>query len=207
MTLSIAGGRESNNSFLLNGIETRKARFGSVGIRPSIEAIQEFKIQRSTFGAEFGRSSAVVNTTLRGGTNELHGSVFDFWQNRELNATDFFLNRTARVKPPLNFHNFGTAVGGPVWLPKVYNGKNRTFWFFNYEGQRQRSSSAATALYPSRAQLAGNLADDSAGTGILPLGSPGCTGTPAPRRCANVTDPFASGAVSRWAASHAPSPT
>src|SRR6187402_887623 len=75
-TLSIAGGRESNNSFLLNGIETRNARFGSVGIRPSIEAIQEFKIQRSTFGAEFGRSSAVVNTTLRSGTNGLHGSVF-----------------------------------------------------------------------------------------------------------------------------------
>ena len=65
MTLSIAGGRESNNSFLLNGIETRNARFGSAGIRPTIEAIQEFKIQRSTFGAEFGRSAAVVNTTLQ----------------------------------------------------------------------------------------------------------------------------------------------
>src|SRR2546422_616598 len=86
MTLSIAGGRESNNSFLLNGIETRNARFGSVGIRPSIEAIEEFKIQRSTFGAEFGRSSAVVNTTMRSGTNGLHGSVFDFFQNRELNG-------------------------------------------------------------------------------------------------------------------------
>ena len=195
MTLSIAGGRESNNSFLLNGIETRNARFGSVGIRPSIEAIQEFKIQRSTFGAEFGRSSAVVNTTLRNGTNELHGSVFDFWQNRELNATDFFLNRTGRVKPPLNLHNFGTAVGGPVWIPKLYNGRNRTFWFFNYEGQRQRSSAAATGLYPSRAQLAGNLADDSTGTGIFPLGSPGCSGTPVPRKCANVADPFASGGL------------
>ncbi len=195
MTLSIAGGRESNNSFLLNGIETRNARFGSVGIRPSIEAIQEFKIQRSTFGAEFGRSSAVINTTLRGGTNQLHGSVFDFWQNRELNATDFFLNRTGRAKPPLNLHNFGTAIGGPVIIPKLYNGKNRTFWFFNYEGQRQRASSAATALYPSRAQLAGNLADDSTGTGILPLGSSICNTTPLPRRCANVLDPFGGGAA------------
>lgn len=192
MTLSIAGGRESNNSFLLNGIETRNARFGSVGIRPSIEAIQEFKIQRSTFGAEFGRSSAVVNTTLRGGTNDLHGSVFDFWQNRELNGTDFFLNRTGRSAPPLNFHNFGTAVGGPVMIPKVYNGKNRTFWFFNYEGQRQRSSSAATGLYPSRAQLQGNLADDSTGTGIFPTGSPVCAAAPTSRKCANVFDPLAS---------------
>ncbi len=192
MTLSIAGGRESNNSFLLNGIETRNARFGSVGIRPSIEAIQEFKIQRSTFGAEFGRSSAVVNTTLRGGTNELHGSVFDFWQNRELNGTDFFLNRTARANPPLNFHDFGTAIGGPVWIPKVYNGKNRTFWFFNYEGVRQRSSSAATGIYPSRAQLQGNLSDDSTGTGIFPRGSAVCAANPASRKCADVIDPLAS---------------
>ena len=188
MTLSIAGGRESNNSFLLNGIETRNARFGSVGIRPSIEAIQEFKIQRSTFGAEFGRSSAIVNTTLRSGTNGLHGSIFDFWQNRELNATDFFLNRTSRSNPPLNQHNFGTAVGGPVMIPKVYDGKNRTFWFFNYEGVRQRSSSAATALYPSLAQLGGNLADDSTGTGILPRSSALCTANPAARRCVDVID-------------------
>ena len=190
MTLSIAGGRESNNSFLLNGIETRNARFGSVGIRPSIEAIEEFKIQRSTFGAEFGRSSAIVNTTLRRGTNGLHGSVFDFWQNRELNGTDFFLNRTSRPSPPLNQHNFGTAVGGPVRIPKLYDGRNRTFWFFNYEGFRQRSSSAATGLYPSRAQLQGNLADDTTGTGIFPRSSAFCQGNPGARRCVDVIDPF-----------------
>jgi len=189
MSLSIAGGRESNNSFLLNGIETRNARFGSVGIRPSIEAIQEFKIQRSTFGAEFGRSSAIINTTLRSGTNEIHGSVFDFWQNRELNGTDFFLNRTGRAKPPLNFHNFGTAVGGPVTIPKLYRGQDRTFWFFNYEGVRQRSSAAATGLYPSRAQLGGNLADDSTGTGIFPRSSGFCQANPASRKCADVIDP------------------
>jgi hypothetical protein len=189
MTLSIAGGRESNNSFLLNGIETRNARFGSVGIRPSIEAIQEFKIQRSTFGAEFGRSAAVINTTMRSGTNDLHGSVFDFFQNRVMNANDFFLNRSGRVKPPLNQHNFGTAIGGPVLIPKLYNGQNRTFWFFNYEGFRQRVSSAATAIYPSLAQLAGNLADDSTGTGLLPKSSALCQANPASRKCVDVIDP------------------
>ena len=77
-TLSIAGGRESNNSFLVNGIETRNARFGNAGIRPSIDAIQEVKIQRSTFGAEFGRSAAIINTTIKSGTNQWHGSVFEF---------------------------------------------------------------------------------------------------------------------------------
>lgn len=188
-TLSIAGGRESNNSFLLNGIETRNARFGSVGVRPSIEAIEEFKIQRSTFGAEFGRSAAVINTTMRAGTNDLHGSIFDFFQNRELNGTDFFLNRTGRAKPPLNQHNYGTAIGGPVVIPKIYNGASKTFWFFNYEGFRQRVSSAATGLYPSRAQLTGNLADDSAGTGILPRSSALCQSNPTARKCVDIIDP------------------
>lgn len=190
MTLSIAGGRESNNSFLLNGIETRNARFGSVGVRPSIEAIQEFKVQRSTFGAEFGRSAAIINTTMRAGTNELHGSVFEFWQNRELNATDFFLNASGRSKAPFNHNNFGTAVGGPVIIPKLYNGRNKTFWFFNFEAQRQRISSSATGLYPSEAQLRGNLADDSAGTGIFPKSSAICQANPSARKCQDVIDPF-----------------
>ncbi len=174
----------------LNGIETRNARFGSVGIRPSIEAIQEFKIQRSTFGAEFGRSSAIINTTLRSGTNEIHGSVFDFWQNRELNGTDFFLNRTGRAKPPLNYHNFGTAIGGPLTIPKVYKGENRTFWFFNYEGVRQRSSAAATGLYPSRAQLGRESGRRQHGHGDLPAGALRfCQANPGSRKCANVIDP------------------
>jgi hypothetical protein len=145
MTLSIAGGRESNNSFLLHGIETRNAPFGSAAIRPSIEAIQEFKIQRSTFGAEFGRSAAVINTTLRPGANDLHDSV----------------------------------------LPR-----RRSIWFFNYEALRQRIGSSATGLYPSEAQLRGNLADDSAGAGILPRSRPLCQGAPAnSRKRQDVIDP------------------
>jgi hypothetical protein len=188
-TLSVAGLRESNVSFLVNGIETRNARFGSSGIRPSVEAIQEFRVQRSTFGAEFGRSAAVINTTIRSGSNELHGSIFEFHRNRVLDATDFFLNRTGRDKPQLKLNNFGTAVGGPLVIPKLYDGRNRTFWFFNYEGFRQRQSSAATATYPSREQLRGNLADDSAGTGLYPLSSALCQQNPRPAKCVDVLDP------------------
>ena len=105
-TLSIAGGRESNNSFLVNGIETRNARFGNAGIRPSVDAIQEFKIQRSTFGAEFGRSAAIINTTIKSGTNQLHGSVFEFNRDERFDAKDFFLNRTDRDKPPFRAEQF-----------------------------------------------------------------------------------------------------
>jgi Carboxypeptidase regulatory-like domain/TonB dependent receptor len=188
-TLSIAGLRESNVSFLVNGIETRNARFGSSGIRPSVEAIQEFRVQRSTFGAEFGRSAAIINTTIRSGSNELHGSVFEFHRNRVLDANDFFLNQTGRDKPPLTLNNFGTAVGGPLVIPKLYDGRNRTFWFFNYEGFRQRQSSAPRATYPSREQLRGNLADDSAGTGLFPTNSPFCQQNADSEKCVDVLDP------------------
>ena len=188
-TLSIAGGRESNNSFLVNGIETRNARFGNAGMRPSIDAVQEFKIQRSTFGAEFGRSAAVINTTIKSGTNQFHASVFEFFRDERFDATDFFLNRTDRDKPPFRQNNFGTAIGGPLTVPGMYNGRNRTFWFFNYEGFRQEVTSSATGLYPSEAQLRGNLADDSAGTGLFPRNSAFCQANSGSRKCIDIIDP------------------
>ncbi|HZT28343.1 MAG TPA: TonB-dependent receptor [Bryobacteraceae bacterium] len=187
-TLSIAGGRETNNSFLVNGIETRNSRFGSAGLRPSADAVEEFRVQRSTFGAEFGRSSAIINTTIKGGTNDVHLTLFEFLRNRNLDANDFFANRSGNKKPAFTQNNYGTAVGGPVRLPG-YNGKNKTFWFFNYEGFRQRQANTATGIYPSQAQMAGNLADDSAGTGILPTSSPLCQANPTSRKCHNVIDP------------------
>jgi len=189
MTLSIAGGRESNNSFLVNGIETRNARFGNAGIRPSVDAIQEFKIQRSTFGAEFGRSAAIINTTIKSGTNQLRGSVFEFHRDERFDATDFFLNRTGRTKQPFQQNNFGTSVGGPLSLLTLYRGQNRTFWFFNYEGFRQNVTSSATGLYPSEAQLRGQLADDSAGTGLFPRNSAFCQANASSRKCVDVVDP------------------
>jgi hypothetical protein len=189
-TLSIAGGRESNNSFLVNGIETRNARFGNAGIRPSIDAIEEFKIQRSTFGAEFGHSSAVINTTIKSGSNRLHGSVFELHRNDKFDANDFFLNRTNRPKQPFRQNNFGTSAGGPLLLGGLYTGRNRTFWFFNYEGFRQNVTSSATGLYPSEAQLKGNLADDIAGTGLFPTTSAFCRANTGSRKCVDVIDPL-----------------
>jgi Carboxypeptidase regulatory-like domain len=152
-TLSIDGGRETNNSFLVDGIETRNSRFGSAGIRPSADAVEEFSVQRATFGAEFGRSSAIINTTIRSGTNGLHLTLFEFLRNRNMDANDFFANRSGSKKPAFNQNDFGVAVGGPVELP-FYKGKNKTFWFFNYEGFRQRQATTSTGLYPSPAQMA-----------------------------------------------------
>ena len=189
LTTSVAGLRESNESFLVDGIETRNSRFGAVGLRPSLDALQEFKMQIDAFSAEYGRSSAVINTTLKSGSNTVHGSAFEFLRNNVLDSNSFFLNLANQPTPAYRRNNFGFSLGGPVVLPGVYQGRNKTFFFINYEGIRSRQGSEATGLVPSAAQLAGNLADDSAGTGIFPTSSPFCTSNPKSPKCVNVIDP------------------
>jgi hypothetical protein len=127
VTTSVAGLRESDESFLVDGIESRNARFGSVGLRPSPEAIQEFKMQTSDFTAEFGRSAAIINTTIRSGTNTLHGSAYEFIRNSSLDAGDFFLNLAGAPKPSFQQNNFGFSLGGPIVLPHIYHGRTRPF--------------------------------------------------------------------------------
>jgi hypothetical protein len=189
VTTSVAGLRESNESFLVDGIETRNARFGSVGLRPSVDAIQEFKMQTSNFSAEFGRSSAIINTTLKSGSNSLHGTLFEFLRNSDLDANDFFLNSANQSIPPFQQNNFGASFGGPIVFPHLYNGRDKTFFFLNYEGLRSRRGLSGTALLPSRAQLAGRLADDSAGTGIIPTSDPFCKANPTPPKCFDLKNP------------------
>ncbi len=189
-TVILVGLRESDVSYLLNGIETRNARFGTPGIFPSVDAIQQFRVQRTTFGAEFGHSAAVVNMALVSGTNLIHGDVFGLNRNRDYAANEYFLNQAGLPRPPFNQNNFGATIDGPVIIPKLYDGRNRTFFMFNYEGFRQVQGTELTGIYPSRAQLAGNLADDSAGTGIYPLDSPFCAQNSGSPKCADVINPF-----------------
>ena len=189
VTVIAVGLRESNVSYLVNGIETRQAKFGTVGIRPSIDAIQEFKMQTSNFSAEVGRSSAVVNISLKSGTNSLHGTAFEFLRNNSLDANNFFLNLAGAPIPPYQQNDFGISLGGPLVFPRIYNGRNKTFFFVNYEGFRSRKGLSGTALVPSPAQLAGNLADDSGGTGIFPTNSSFCLANPASSKCLDVINP------------------
>jgi len=189
VTTAVAGLRESDESFLVDGIESRNARFGSVGLRPSPEAIQEFKMQTSDFTAEFGRSAAIINTSIRSGSNTVHGSAYEFLRNSSLDSNDFFLNLVGAPKPQFQQNNFGFSLGTPVVLPHIYNGHDKTFLFINYEGIRSRQGITGTALEPSSAQLGGDLADDSAGTGIYPTSSSFCTSNPSSSKCVNVIDP------------------
>ena len=144
---SISGQRESSNSYLLDGVETRNSRFGSTGIRPSIDAIQEFRIQRNTFTAEFGHGTAVINTALKSGTNEFHFTAFEFLRNNKLDARNFF---DIGKRPPFAQNNFGGAGGGPLR-------KDKLFYFGDFEAFRQRLGRELRGFYPTPAQLQGDL--------------------------------------------------
>jgi hypothetical protein len=190
VTVSLGGLRETDTSYLVNGIESRNARFGNTGLFLSPDAIGEFRVQRTTFGAEFGLSASVVNMSIRNGTNAFHGDAFELNRNRDYAANDYFLNLAGEPRPPFNQNNFGATLAGPVIIPKVYNGRRRSFFMFNFEGFRQVQGEVLTGIFPSAAQLAGNLADDSAGTGIYPLNSDFCASNPGSLKCANVMNPF-----------------
>lgn len=156
---SISGQRESSNSYLLDGIETRNARFGSTGIRPSVDAIQEFRIMRNTFSAEFGRGTAIINTAMKSGGNEFYGVLFHYLRNNKLDARNFF---DLGPRPPFQQNNFGGSLGGRIV-------RDRLFHFFNYEGFRQRLGRELRGFYPTPQQLAGDLSGirDSAGNLVV----------------------------------------
>lgn len=189
-TISIEGLRESNTSFLVNGIETRNARFGNAGIRPDPDAIQEFNVQRGFFTPDYGGSAGIVNTTLRSGTNDLHLVAFELVRNKDFDANNYFANAAGQKSPPpFSQNQFGATAAGPVIIPKVFNGRNKLFFLFNYEGFRQREGLSLTGLYPSAQQLAGNLADNSAGTGLFPTNSAFCQANASSQHCVNVSNP------------------
>ena len=138
-----AGAREDTVNFMINGVNLNDMVQNQITFQPSINTVQEFKVDNSTFSAEYGRNSgAIVNIATRSGTNDYHGEFFEFLRNEALDARNFFDAR----KPPFKRNQFGMNIGGPLSLPFFgeggspfsYDGKNRTFFFFSYEGLRQR---------------------------------------------------------------------
>jgi len=152
--LNVNGNRTFNNVFLLDGVDNISYSNSFRGenvqlVQPSIEALQEFKIQTNAYSAEFGRSSgAVVNATIKSGTNNIHGSLYEFLRNDHLDANNFFSNALGAPKPVRKRNQYGAAVGGPIV-------KNRTFWFADYEGLREREGVPRTRQVPTAAEKAG----------------------------------------------------
>ena len=148
------GARPIQNSYLLDGVENKNKIVGfdsssAQVIQPVIDGIQEFKVQTNTFSAEFGQSAgAVVNVTLKSGTNNLHGSAFEFLRNSALDAKPYF--QPTAVRPQFIQNMFGATLGGPIR-------KDRTFAFFSWQSQREVNAAPQIATVPTAAQRSGQF--------------------------------------------------
>jgi len=147
------GGRFSTNDVMLDGIDNNTSvnnnSIGRNGINytPSVDAVQEFKVKTNNYSAEFGRSAgAIISATVKSGGNEFHGSAWNFLRNEKLDANNFFSNAGRVSRQPFKQNQYGFTLGGPVTIPKLYNGKNKTFFFTDYEGLRRRTTASSNIL-------------------------------------------------------------
>ena len=171
-SVAVSGNRPDQNNFTLDGTYNNETFFKHFGIRPSVDAIEEFSIQTNITSARYGVGGAHIDIASRTGTNALHGSAYNFLRNDALDANDFFRNASNVPNPAFRMNNFGGAIGGPLWLPKVYDGRNKSFWFFNYEGLRFSRESSALGIVPTAAMLNGDLSKDTAGNPIPQIFNP-----------------------------------
>ena len=190
---AVGGATSSQTGFSVDGISTANIRYNGAleDTYPSMESIDEMKVTAFNNNAEFAQIGDVTFTT-KSGTNQLHGSAFEYFQNSDLDAT--VLNFP--IKAPRTFNTFGGSLGGPVTIPKLYNGRDKTFFFADYEGNRKTQSYPEELLVPSAADRAGNLNDLVQGLGAGPLLNP-FSGAPFPNNtipsgsCAACINPVA----------------
>lgn len=156
------GSGNYNNEFTIDGI-TNLYSDGTqprVAFSPPQTAIAEFKVQTSPFDASIGHTiGSVVNLSTKSGTNEIHGEAHWWVRNRIFDAPTIFQNRSGQELPVYQDNRFGASAGAPVVLPKIYNGKNKTFWFFAYEGNKWTDASLATSTVPTALQRQGNFSE------------------------------------------------
>jgi hypothetical protein len=151
------GNREGSNDFLYDGVDNNDRLTLSIVLRPGVEAIREFKVQTNLFSADQGRNSgAVVDVVTKSGTNEWHGSAFEFLRNSAMDARNFF-NPKGTPFPSFRYNQFGGSFGGPIDIPKLYKGKNKTFFFVDYEGFRRNSQQLLTVTVPTLAMRQGDF--------------------------------------------------
>ena len=170
-TFSANGLYSDQNNYLLDGIDNNSSlsdflNGSSYVYRPSVDALQEFKVQTSNFSAELGRAAgAVLNATLKSGTNQFHGSAYHFLRNSALDATNFFANANSQGKGAFRRNQFGATIGGPLALPGR-RGEKKTFFFMDYEGTRIRQAIPYISTVPTvleRSSGYTNLTDLTAG--------------------------------------------
>ncbi|HWQ55465.1 MAG TPA: TonB-dependent receptor [Bryobacteraceae bacterium] len=140
------GSRGHATSFLMDGVDTSEHHAGGTYVRPTVDAIEEFKTISNNFSAQYGRSPGLITTAIKAGTNQFHGSAWEFLRNDKLDAPNYF----AKTAPPLRYNQFGAALGGPVK-------RDRTFFFASYEGTRVREGLNFNTPLPTAANRAGDF--------------------------------------------------
>ena len=194
---NVAGASELNNNFTLNGLDNNNQLLSAPAYRPSIDAIQEFKILTGTYSAEYGRNSGgQVIITTKSGTNQFHGNAFEFLRNQVLDARNFFAPPNTPT-PGFKRNQFGGTFGGPIL-------RNKTFFFASYEGLRLREQVAQLATVPTSEMLRGDFRS------LLSLPTPVRVLNPItgqPFRTANVIDPELINPIGRALANFYPAPT
>lgn len=157
LTIALSGSRSTWQNYTLDGVTNTDIDFNTYILQPSVDALQEFKVQTGIYPAEFGRAAGQVNVSTKAGTNEYHGTMSEFLRNDVLDARDYDFNSAARSatnpspkKAPYRQNQYGYTLSGPIQIPKLFNGKDRLFFMSNFEGynSRRTTTSLATVLTP-----------------------------------------------------------
>jgi len=171
------GNREGDNNFLFDGTDDNERLTLSIVVRPPVEGVREFKIQTNLYSADIGRNSgAVIDVITKSGTNQLHGSVFEYLRNSYVDARSYF-NKVGSAFPSFRLNQFGGSIGGPVFLPKIYDGRNRTFFFADYEGFRNTTQSFILGNVPTVKMRTGDFSEVETTPGVANIYDPTTTVT------------------------------
>ncbi len=155
--ISLMGMRGTWNRYTLDGVENTDVNFNLYVVLPSIDALQEFKVQSGIYPAEFGRAASQINVSTKAGGNAFHGSMFEFLRNDKLDAKQYDFIGTKPKKSPFKYNQYGFTLSGPVRLPKIFNGKDKLFFMSNYEGFRQRTLGYGLYTTPTAAMRGGDF--------------------------------------------------
>jgi hypothetical protein len=209
-SISAGGQRIMFDYFTLDGVNNTDPDFNTYVVLPSIDAIQEFKVQTGVYPAEFGHQASQINVLTKSGGNAYHGALFDFVRNDVFDSIPYAFTSNHPRKSPFKWNDYGFEIDGPVRIPKLFNGKNRLFFMANDEWKTQRQNSQALYTLPTAVEEAGNL-------GALPAtiydpatgGATGSTKTPFPGNVipSSRIDPISQKFMNYYAAASLPTTT
>jgi hypothetical protein len=170
----INGAFGNESAIYLDGVPENNGYLNLPAFIPTQDSIQEFKVQTDNLGPEWGRfAGGVMNLTTKSGTNQIHGEAYEYLRNKVLNSNDFFSNEAGIPVGAFTQNQFGANVGGPLYIPGVYDGRNKTFWFFSYEGFRLRQGQTFVDTVPTPAEQKGDFSGLLDATGAqIPIYNP-----------------------------------